>query len=135
MADFLPYAPRYTNDQIKQANRIAVSMIPDHPKGFKSSNFPWKLSDTSPWDMDLTILDRRTEVFRQDEIHTIQRTIAKDKFFSMVANPEAVISSPKPEIIRVNGIDLIYNGHHRLATLWIYGEMSVDCIFLEAEGN
>jgi len=125
--------PRYTNDQIKQANRIAVSMIPDHPKGFKSSNFPWKLSDTSPWDMNLTILDRRTEVFRQDEIHTIQRTIAKDKLFSMVANPEAVISSPKPEIIRISGTDLIYNGHHRLATLWIYGEMAVECLLLEAE--
>lgn len=80
-------------------------------------------------------MNRRTGVFRQDEIYTIQRTIAKDKFFSMVANPEAVVNSPKPEIVRVNGLDLIYNGHHRLATFWIYGEMSVDCIFLEAERN
>jgi hypothetical protein len=107
----------------------------DDPKGFKSCNFPWLLSDISPWDMNLKILNRGTGVFRQDEIHTIQRTIAKDKLFSMVANPEAVVSSPKPEIIRVNGLDLIYNGHHRLATFWVYGEMSVDCIFLEAEGN
>lgn len=83
--------------------------------------------------MKLKILNRGTAVFRQDEIHTIQRTIAKDKLFSMVANPEAVVSSPKPEIIRVNGTDLIYNGHHRLATFWIYGEMEVECLLLEAE--
>jgi len=124
---------RYTKEQIRQANRIAVSMIPDHPMGFMSSNFPWLLSDVSPWDMTLKILNRGTAVFRQDEIHTIQRTIAKDKLFSMVANPEAVVSSPKPEVIRVNGADLIYNGHHRLATFWIYGEIEVECLLLEAE--
>lgn len=97
------------------------------------SNFPWKITDISPWDMNLTILNKTTRTFRQEELCTIQRTIAKDKLRSMVASPKYVISSPKPDIISVDGLNLIYDGHHRLATFWLYGENEVECTLINAE--
>lgn len=105
----------------------------DAPTGISSTNFPWLEITESPWKMHLRIINTSTATFRQDQIHTIQRTVSKEKLCSMVSNPEYVVRAAKPEIIRVEGVDMIYNGHHRLAALWIYGEMDVECLLLEAE--
>lgn len=124
---------KYTKEQIAVATGVVNSMHKDDPTGFKSSNFPWGVVPISPWNMNLKILSTSSAVFRQDEINTIQRSIGKEKLCSMVSNPEYVVQSEKPEIIRLDGVDMIWNGHHRLATYWIYGEMEVECLLHQAE--
>lgn len=98
-----------------------------------SSNFPWLITQVSPWDMKLKITSKSVKVFNQSALYTIQRTVAKDKLRSMVSNPKYLLASPCPEVIRVDGVDMIYNGHHRLASFWLYGKTEVECTFLEAE--
>lgn len=124
---------KYSKEQIASATTLVNAMKKDAPTGIRSDNFPWLFTPISPWHMNLKHLNKTVSVFKQNEIHTIQRTVNKEKLCSMVSNPEYVVRSAKPEIIRVDGIDMIWNGHHRLATYWIYGEMEVECLLIEAE--
>lgn len=122
---------KYGPAEIRRATDLLMAM-PRTPTGINCSNFPWPLTPVSPWDMNLTITDKSLHVFRQDELHTIQKTVSRDKLLSMVSSPKYVFASPKPKVVTVAGTHLIYDGHHRLATLWLFGENEVECEWLVA---
>ncbi|MFZ9715891.1 MAG: hypothetical protein ACO3CH_00340 [Ilumatobacteraceae bacterium] len=124
---------KYSKEQIASATTLINAMKKDAPTGIRSDNFPWRPTQIVPWRMNLNHLTKTVVTFRQDELHTSQQTVSKETLCSMVSNPEYVVRSAKPEIVRVDGLDMILNGHHRLATYWIYGEMEVECLLIEAE--
>lgn len=124
---------KFSLEQINASSKAIDSLVFTTRHEIDSSNFPWGITDTSPWDMNLKITKKTIQRFKQEDLVTIQRTIARDKLRSMVANPSGVFNSPKPEIVNVDGLNLIYNGHHRLAFMWLYGMDEVDCLLLDAE--
>ena len=126
-------SPKYTKEQILTAVSLANNLEKNLPTGISTAYFPWGASSLNPRQMHFKILNQSSAILRQDEISTCQRAISKENLCSMVSNPEYVVRSDKPKIVRVDGVDLIYDGHHRLATYWIYGEMEVECLLLEAE--
>lgn len=122
---------KYSPEDIRRATERVMEMTRT-PKGIDCSNFPWPITPVSPWDMKLRITSTSLETFRQEQLHAIQRTVSRDKLLSMIASPKYVIASPRPKVVTVNGTHLIYDGHHRLATLWLLGEDSVECEWLQA---
>lgn len=117
----------------RRAFQIALKQLENIPDTEPNKiAVPWEIAERPKIETDRW-LDSELRSWNIMELFATQRFIKRDDLTWHLENFDHVPKGQhmNPNVVVVNGSPLIYDGHHRLAAMWLMGAETANCWTLE----